>query len=85
MGLREQRTLRKLVEEIEEVTTAYCYLVSQIGQPVARPQIIDVQLQMLDNQPIEEFQGRIEEIVGDRLLQINTFWQRLIEREFTLY
>ncbi|MDJ0593229.1 MAG: methionine adenosyltransferase [Pleurocapsa sp. MO_226.B13] len=74
-----------LVEEIEEVTTAYCYLVSQIGQPVARPQIVDVQLQMSENQPVEEFQGRIEEIVRDRLLQINTLWQRLIEREFTLY
>ncbi len=74
-----------LVEEINEVTTAYCYLVSQIGQPVARPQIIDVQLQMSENQPIEQFQGRIEEIVRDRLLQINTLWQRLIERKFTLY
>lgn len=74
-----------LVEEIEEVTTAYCYLVSQIGQPVAQPQIIDVQLQMSENQPIEEFQRPIEEIVGDRLLQINTLWQRLIEGEFTLY
>ncbi len=74
-----------LVEEINEVTTAYCYLVSQIGQPVARPQIIDVQLQMSENQPIEQFQGRIEEIVRDRLLQINTLWQRLIERKLTLY
>ena len=74
-----------LVEEIDEVTAAYCYLVSQIGQPVARPQIIDVQLQMSENQPIEEFQGPIEEIVRDRLLQINTLWQRLIKREFTLY
>ena len=76
---------KALVEEIDEVTAAYCYLVSQIGQPVPRPQIIDVQLQMLENQPIEKFQGRIEEIVRDRLLQINTLWQRLIEREFTLY
>jgi S-adenosylmethionine synthetase len=74
-----------LVEEIDEVTAAYCYLVSQIGQPVERPQIIDVQLQMLENQPVEKFQERIEEIVRDRLLQINTLWQRLIEGEFTLY
>jgi S-adenosylmethionine synthetase len=74
-----------IVEEIAEVTTAYCYLVSQIGQPVARPQIIDVQLQMSENQPIEKFQEPIEEIVRDRLSQINTLWQRLIEREFTLY
>ena len=74
-----------LVEEIEEVTTAYCYLVSQIGQPVARPQIIDVQLQMSENQTTEKFQGRIEEIVSDRLLQINTLWQRLIKGEFNLY
>ena len=75
----------RLVEEIEEVTTAYCYLVSQIGQPVDRPQIIDVQLQMSENQPVAEFQGRIEEIVRDRLSQINTLWQRLIEGDFTLY
>ncbi len=75
----------RLVEEIDEVTTAYCYLVSQIGQPVARPQIVDVQLQMLDHQPLEKFQGRIEEIVRDRLSPINKLYQRLIEGEFTLY
>ncbi len=40
---------------------------------------------MLDNQPVEKFQGRIEEIVRDRLLQINTLWQRLIKGEFILY
>lgn len=74
-----------LVEEIDEVTDAYCYLVSQIGQPVARPQIIDVQLQMSENQPLEEFRGRIEESVRDRLSQINRLWQRLIESDFTLY
>ncbi|MDJ0692018.1 MAG: hypothetical protein QNJ41_26425 [Xenococcaceae cyanobacterium MO_188.B32] len=39
----------------------------------------------LDNQPIEKFQGRIEEMVSDRLLQINTLWQRLIKGDFTLY
>ena len=55
--LWEQRTLRKLVEEIEEVITAYCYLVSQTGQPVARPQIIDVQLQMSENQPSKSSKG----------------------------
>jgi S-adenosylmethionine synthetase len=74
-----------LIEEIDEVTAAYCYLVSQIGQPVARPQIIDVQLQMSENQPIGKFQGRIEESVRECLLQINRLWQRLIKREFTLY
>ncbi len=74
-----------VVEEIDEVTAAYCHLVSQIGQPVERPQIIDVQLQMLENQPIEKFQERIEEIVRDRLLQIDTLWQRLIQGDFTLY
>jgi hypothetical protein len=40
---------------------------------------------MSENQPVEEFQGRIEKIVRDRLSQINTLWQRLIEGEFTLY
>jgi S-adenosylmethionine synthetase len=74
-----------LIEEIDEVTAAYCYLVSQIGQPVTRPQIIDVQLQMSENQPIGKFQGRIEESVRECLLQINRLWQRLIKREFTLY
>jgi hypothetical protein len=38
---------------------------------------------MSENQPVEEFQGRIEKIVRDRLSQINTLWQRLIEGEFT--
>ena len=74
-----------IIQEIEEVTVAYCYLVSQIGQPVNQPQIIDVQLQMVENQPVEEFQERIEEIVREHLLQMNRLWQRLIKRDFTLY
>ncbi|MDJ0647253.1 MAG: methionine adenosyltransferase [Xenococcaceae cyanobacterium MO_188.B19] len=74
-----------IIEEIEPVKTAYCYLVSQIGQPVTQPQIIDVQLQMSENQTINKFQRRIEEIVQNHLLQINRLWQRLVERDFTLY
>ena len=34
---------------------------------------------------IEKFQGRIEEILSDRRLQINTLWQKLIEGKFNLY
>ena len=74
-----------VVEEIEPVSSVCCYLLSQIGQPVAQPQIIDVQLQLLENQPLHDFQGRVEEIVADHLFGINQLWQRFIEREFTLY
>ena len=65
-----------LIEEIDEVTAAYCYLVSQIGQPVARPQIIDVQVQMSENQAIEKFQGPIEEMDQDSSLQYPNQCQR---------
>ena len=34
---------------------------------------------------VADFQERVEKIVLDCLLQINTLWQRLIKDEFTLY
>lgn len=74
-----------IVEEIAEVTTAYCYLVSQIGKPVKQPQIIDLQLKTAEGRPVEDLQPAIEEIVWDYLLQIDTLWQGLLEGKYILY
>lgn len=74
-----------IVEEIPDITTAYCYLVSQIGKPISKPQLIDVQIQTRQVMLVEGFRDRVEEIVRDRLLQISTLWQALIRGEIPVY
>jgi S-adenosylmethionine synthetase len=75
----------KIVAEIPEVTTAYCYLVSQIGKPVREPQFIDVQLQVAGGSPVEPLRQTVEAIAGEILASLDTLWQRLVAGEFLIY
>lgn len=74
-----------LVGEIPEVRAACCYLVSQIGQPVRQPQLVDVQLQTEGGESIEGVRPRAEAIALDYLGQIGTLWRGLIDGKFLIY
>ncbi|NNG14564.1 MAG: methionine adenosyltransferase, partial [Gammaproteobacteria bacterium] len=43
-----QRIADSLVQELDEVREAYCYLVSQIGSPINEPKVVDLRLCMQD-------------------------------------
>ena len=40
-----QQITDSLVQELDEIEEAYCYLVSQIGSPINEPKIVDLRLQ----------------------------------------
>ena len=52
------------------VTAAQCLLVSQIGNPVIRPAIVDVKLSTRDRVPTGRFREVVTDIVADRLDRI---------------
>ena len=74
-----------IVAEIPQVVTAHCYLVSQIGHFVREPQLVEVQLQTKEGSSLESFRPHVEEIVRDRLRQIDHLWQRFLKQEISIY
>lgn len=74
-----------IVEEMPEIASVYCYLVSQIGRPVSEPQLIDLQIQTQAGYPLEGYRPRIEELTREHLSQIGQLWQGFIRGEFSIY
>lgn len=80
-----QRIAETLIQELEEVQEAYCYLVSRIGSPITEPQVADLQLVMQDGLAIDVVRSRAEEVVYDQLADIARIRQELIDGALTVY
>jgi S-adenosylmethionine synthetase len=80
-----RRVAETLVEEIEGVSEAYCYLVSRIGSPVTQPQVADLRLAMRDGVAISTVTARAEQIVRDQLSAIDRIRQELVDGLITVY
>jgi S-adenosylmethionine synthetase len=80
-----RRVAETLVEEIEEVSEAYCYLVSRIGSPITEPQVADLQLALVDAGEIGGISHRAEQILRDQLSEIHQIRQQLIDGSITVY
>jgi S-adenosylmethionine synthetase len=68
-----------IVHAIEEVVAAECYLVSQIGQPIDQPQIVDVRIRTAHDASLQELRQRVEEIAAAQLKRIGTLADDLLE------
>ena len=80
-----QQIAESLVEELVEVTGAYCYLLSQIGSPVNEPRIIDLKLKVENGADIEMLKFKVEQIVHDRLEGIYQIRQQLLAGSLHVY
>lgn len=80
-----QQITETLVQEIDEIKEAYCYLVSQIGSPISEPKVVDLHLQVHDQAMINARRSHIEEIVRDKLTNISKIQQMLIDRSIRVY
>ncbi len=68
---------QRVVEEVEEVEEAYCYIVSQIGKPINEPQVLDVSVRTKkDIKAIEELVRKIAKEELDRMPEI---WKGFVE------
>jgi S-adenosylmethionine synthetase len=75
----------RLIEELPELSDAQCLLVSQIGKPVAEPQLVDVKVCTQEARPVTELVPRIQEIVQTELQGINSLWHKAISGSLRLY
>ena len=80
-----QQIAHALVQEMDEVTEAYCYLVSQIGRPVKEPRIVDIRLSLPDGIDINAIQGPVDDIVNDKLGKMDQIRQLLVSGELLVY
>jgi S-adenosylmethionine synthetase len=84
-NITAERIAAAIVEEISEISECDCYLVSQIGRPVADPQIVDVRLRtethLENSRLVSKFDSDVRQIVHHHLSQIGTLWQKLLAGE----
>lgn len=80
-----QRIANSLVEEIDEVREAYCYLVSRIGSPINEPKLVDLRLCMQDGIAVAAVQSRAEEIVQAQLSVMQQIKQELVAGTIRVY
>jgi S-adenosylmethionine synthetase len=73
-----------VVNELSGVASATCALVSQIGRPVNDPQIVDLRIRPLDGQPVTDIAPSIEEIVRDRVGNIDSLSKDLLDGRVAL-
>jgi S-adenosylmethionine synthetase len=80
-----QRVAETLIQELDEVEQAYCFLVSRIGSPIMEPQVADLQLVMQDGLTIDAVRSRAEEVVYEQLADIAQIRQELIDGSLMVY
>ena len=68
-----------IVRMVGEVTAAECYLVSQIGQPIDRPQVVDLHVRLDHGASLAAIRLRLEEIAVAQLKRIGHFADDLLE------
>jgi len=72
----------RVVEEVEEVEEAYCYIVSQIGKPINEPQVCDVKIRT--PREIRGIEEEIKRIAREELDSMPETWRRFVNREFSV-
>jgi S-adenosylmethionine synthetase len=77
-NLIAQRIARALVAEIAGVQAAQCYLVSQIGRPIAEPQIAEVKLRLAEPRALRVLAPRAEALAQAQLAGIGELWREIV-------
>ena len=80
-----RRIAESIVAGVSGVAAAECCLVSQIGRPVADPQIADVRVRVRDGRQLADVRRHVEEIVRAELGRVETLWREFLEGRVTVY
>jgi S-adenosylmethionine synthetase len=67
-----------IVGSIGEVAAAECYLVSQIGQPIDRPQVVDLRVRPARGAALATLRPRLEAIAAAQLARIGQLAEELL-------
>jgi len=80
-----QQIASALVQDLDEVAEAYCYLVSRIGSPIKEPMIVDIRVSLPDGGDINTIQKPVDEIVTAKLENMNDIRQLLVSGAMVVY
>jgi S-adenosylmethionine synthetase len=80
-----QQIAQALVDKLEEVSEASCYLVSRIGSPVNQPAIVDVRVSLTGDGRLDTLQIPVDEIVSDKLENIDQIRHLLVNGVMSVY
>jgi S-adenosylmethionine synthetase len=72
---------KRVVEEVEGIEEAYCYMVSQIGKPINEPQVCDVKVRKKANSYDKE---AVRKIAQEELEKMPNTWKLFLEKEFSV-
>lgn len=74
--------VNSVLKEYPELDQTSCYLVSEIGKPINRPQAVNVDLHAERNAKMEkDVQSIVEEKMGD----LPELWKTIVKREYSLF
>ena len=80
-----QQVASALVHELDDVAEAYCYLVSRIGSPIKEPMIVDIRVSLPDGGSIDAIQKSVDEIVNEKLEDMDQIRQMLVSGAMVVY
>ncbi|MDH5392478.1 MAG: methionine adenosyltransferase [Gammaproteobacteria bacterium] len=80
-----QQIAESLVDELDEIREARCYLVSRIGSPISQPQVVDVQLYLAHGKITDAISKRVSDVVTQKLCSIANIRDQLIAGRLRVY
>jgi S-adenosylmethionine synthetase len=83
--LAAQRAAHAVVTRLPDILAAECWMVSTIGDPVTRPQLVDVHLQLPAGAGPADFAQPVQEIVAEELARIPGLWREAMGPGLTVY
>jgi len=78
-----RQVVEKMVKDEPDIEQAYCYMLSQIGRPVDRPQ--SVHIKVFGNISKDRARRLAEPIVAETLNEIPTMWEGFLKRQHLVY
>lgn len=80
-----QQIASTLVQQIDEIAEAYCFLVSRIGSPVNEPGLIDIRVALRNNDHLEALRTPINTIVNHKLNNMDQIREDLVSGKLLVY
>lgn len=79
------RAARTICEQLPEVESACCWLVSRIGHPVDEPWLIDVALRMRDGGPVDRLRPSVQALIHGELDHLPALTEAILRGEVALF
>jgi len=68
-----------------KIKRAYCYLLSNIGQSIANPQLFEVKVRLRDASQLDALRPQIQAVAQETFSQIDAIWHEAIDGTLQLW